>query len=123
MSSSKDNKIQICRYCNYETAEMVAMMKHCLFQHADHSRANIKPANVFRSTFVFSCAWCADNCPRFNDLDKLRRHSRVAHPYNCQDCLKELITWQALVTHAKECVFARADMEYHLRMKSLESIP
>lgn len=121
---SEQEGVYKCKYCYFETAHVVAMMHHCHFEHADHSPANIKPANVIGSTYQYSCVFCRSSVQtRYNEPEILRRHSRVAHPFDCQDCMKQLHTWERFLKHARDCSYARADLDHYSRMQSLANIP
>jgi hypothetical protein len=64
----------------------------------------------------FSCIWCDLN---FSSVELVGRHTRAIHEYNCNSCMKELVTWNDYLKHAKGCPHAKEDMAYYLYLKHL----
>ena len=95
-----------------KTHEDVAHKKYVRY---DNQNFGYSP--IFAPDKNLSCVWCD---VKFSRLDCIRYHTRSVHGFNCNDCMKELKTWDAFFAHAKYCKFARDNISYHQKKQLLK---
>ena len=59
----------------------------------------------------YSCVWCDF---KFDSIQSIEKHVIVHHGFNCNDCLKELVTWEQFLVHAKDCSKSRAAIPLYI---------
>ncbi len=90
-----------CFSCTKEFQSKRELCCHLPY-HNHHAFGNLKP---------MTCIWCD---MRFGCLDKIRLHTRSEHGFNCNDCIKEISTFDDFLNHAEKCKYARDNVSFHM---------
>jgi len=94
---SKERKAMICFKCNKQFTCWQALVGHRNTDHPDR-----------QSRQRFSCYWCEAT---FSTYRMSNRHTTLSHAFNCDQCMKKLLTWEEFKKHAKHCQFSRDHYE------------
>ena len=97
LPSAPVKKDMICFKCEKRFTCYKALVAHKNIEHPDR-----------HSVRKLTCYWCDS---QFRTQYMMRRHTVLSHAFNCEACMKLLLTWEEFKKHAKYCQFSRENYE------------
>ncbi len=109
-------KIFGCEECKKQFSTLVEKQCHVKHVHKHFRPFSNQPwSHPSWDEKPFSCVWCEW---KFSSINNVRLHTRSVHEFNCNDCMKELVTWEDFLKHSATCASSRRNKNYFIFLKN-----